>query len=127
MRILTSEKDNPGILAHELNHVKNMYIVSLISFALTLCGIYLYSPTLLMFLGEVNWLNVAMFYAGSLGTHGWLYFLSDTFRFKEECSSFRVQSKFDSVDKTEKYARTVANSYNTGYSADAALAEIRKK
>ncbi len=126
VRILTSEKDNPGILAHELNHVKNMYITSLINFALTLCGVYLYSPTLLMFLGEVNWLNVAMFYAGSLGTYGWLYMLSDDFRFWQECLAFKEQAKYDTVSKLEKYAKVIADKYNTGKTYEQALAKLKE-
>lgn len=126
IRILKSRKDDLGILAHEMTHVKNMYKLTVLLFVLSLLGACIVDKNYIEYLNIHNWQYLLSLFIGCMGVYPWLYLISDEFKFKQECAAFKEQSKFDTVDKTEKYARAVANRYGTGHTYEEALAEIRK-
>lgn len=113
------ERNDEGILNHELNHVKQFYTPLLISL-----GIF---AALWLWLGYFHIYSAYILIIG--GTlHSLLYLLVRPYKLWSEVTSYRIQAKSYSnyQEKLQEFAGYIAKYYNLNISQNEALLLLQK-
>ena len=112
IRIRPKYKDDKGIHEHELEHVRQWWVLTIFSaFALLVGAEYLQQPL---------WIAVA-----SVGIHGLLYKFIPAYRLWAEVQAHKVQLKHYPDDRTELFAWRIANRYRLKVTAEEAEQLLR--
>jgi hypothetical protein len=112
VRIRPKYKDDRGLLRHELEHVKQWWIATLLSAALIAAGLYHFNEPLY---GAI----------GSIGVHGLLYKLIPAYRLWCEVQAHKVQAKHSPHD-VALFAQRIATKYDLDITAEEAEQLLRK-
>jgi len=111
-------KDDKGLHVHELTHVKQWLVVTLLSFVTILAG-YFYLPLDL----PVEYLALLPV---SIAVHGLLYKFIPAYRLWSEVQCYTKQAEYYSADLTPTFAKFIANDYDLDISEEEALELLRK-
>jgi hypothetical protein len=106
IRIRPKYKDDKGLLAHELEHVKQWWIATILSAILIAAGLYHFQEPLY---GAI----------GSIGVHGILYKLIPAYRLWCEVQAHKVQAKY-SPHAIALFAKRIATKYDLNISTEEA-------
>jgi hypothetical protein len=98
IRIRPKYKDDKGIHAHEMEHVRQWWVLTIFSAFFLLAGAeYLQQPL---------WIAIA-----SVGVHGLLYTLIPKYRLWCEVQAYKAQQAHYEDDRTPKFAKWIATVY----------------
>ena len=113
------ERNDEGILNHELNHVKQFYTPLLISL-----GIF---AALWLWLGYISEYSLFIIMAG-YSFHGLMYLLVRPYKLWSEVTSYRIQAKSypNYQEKLQEFAGYIAKYYNLNISQNEALLLLQK-
>lgn len=113
------ERNDEGILNHELNHVKQFYTPLLISL-----GIF---AALWLWLGYISIYSVYILTIGG-SLHSLLYLLVRPYKLWSEVTSYKVQAKHyaNYNEKLQEFAGYIAKYYNLNISQNEALVLLQK-
>jgi hypothetical protein len=112
IRIRPKYKDDKGIHAHELEHVKQWWIATIVSAVLLAAGLYHFQEPL--------WGAI-----GSIGTHGLLYKLIPAYRLWAEVQAHKVQLQY-SPTALSHFAKRIATKYDLDITAEEAENRLRE-
>jgi hypothetical protein len=98
IRILKKYKGDRGLLCHEMEHVKQWWIATIVSAVLLAAGLYHFQEPL--------WGAI-----GSIGTHGLLYKLIPAYRLWAEVQAHKVQLQY-SPTALSHFAKRIATKYS---------------
>jgi hypothetical protein len=112
IRIHPKYKDDKGLHQHELEHVKQWWIATIVSAVLLAAGLWHFQEPL--------WGAV-----GSIGTHGLLYKLIPAYRLWCEVQAHKVQMQY-SPGKEALFGWRIATKYDLDITADEAEKLLRQ-
>jgi hypothetical protein len=111
VRIRPKYRDDKGLHAHELEHVKQWWIATILSAALIAAGLYHFQEPL--------WGAI-----GSIGVHGLLYKLVPAYRLWCEVQAHKVQAEY-SPQSIAFFAQRIATMYGLNITAEEAEQRLR--
>jgi hypothetical protein len=112
IRIRPKYKDDKGIHAHELEHVKQWWIATIVSAVLLAAGLWHFQQPLLY----AFW---------SIAVHSMLYKLIPAYRLWAEIDAHRVQLKY-SPNGLAHFAKRIATKYDLDITAEEAEKLLRE-
>jgi hypothetical protein len=112
IRIRPKYKDDKGLHQHELEHVKQWWIATIVSAVLLAAGLYHFQEPL--------WGAV-----GSIGVHGALYKLISAYRLWCEVQAHKVQLQY-SPHALKHFAKRIAEKYDLNITAEEAEQRLRE-
>ena len=111
VRIRPKYRDDKGLHAHEIEHVKQWWVATILSAVLIAAG--------LRYLQEPLWGAV-----GSVGVHGVLYTLIPAYRLWCEVQAHKVQAKHN-PESVALFAQRIATKYRLKITAEEAEQRLR--
>lgn len=113
------KRGDAGLLAHEVEHIKQWAVLSAITCALiAVAGLHI---------GLINGVPAWSIFPIGLGLHAMLYSLLPEYRLWAEVNAYRVQAGYYAEDRLPLFARFIAKRYDIPITPDSALKLLRGK